>query len=178
MRAAVVALLLLAAVTAAACGGSSPAGTSATSTGAATTRVGCSDGELTMVVQQQITVLNALTTDISRDWFLTKEKQQAGIAAATAELGQLDTVAHALDACRAEASEQQAKLIEPALAADAAIRDFADATIAIAKGKSLSAAQKALRKARPEMEKLTATLTRALAALSTQWQVWQLDHKS
>ena len=178
MRLAVVAALLLAALAAAACGGTSSSAGGTTAAASTAAKGGCSDAELTMVVQQQITVLNALTTDISRDWFLTKEKQQAGIAAATAELGQLDTVAHALDACRAKASKQQAALIEPALAADAAIRDFADATIAIAKGKSMSAAQKALRKARPEMEKLTATLTRALAALSTQWQVWQLDHKS
>ena len=35
---------------------------------------------------------------------------------------------------------------------------------------------KALRKARPEIEDLTKTLTRALAALSTQWEVWKHDH--
>lgn len=173
MRALPIALLLLVALALAACGGSSD-GTSSSASSTAE-RVGCSDGEVEMVVQQEIAVLNALTTDISRDWFLTDAQRKAGIKAATAELGQLETVRQALRACAPEASEAQKALIEPGLAAIEAVSAFAEKTIAIAQSGSLTAAQKALRKAKPEMQDLTQTLTRALAALSTQWEVWKHD---
>ena len=193
-RFAALALLALLAVSAlAACGGSSGGASSAASsaepattaeaaatadaaTTASTTRTGCSDGEVEMVVQQQIGVLNALTTDISRDWFLSKEQRDAGIAKATSDLEQLKTIEQALEACVEQASADQKALLDPAVAAVAAIRAFAGATIDIARSGSLMDAQKALRKARPEIEKLTKTLTETLAALSTQWEVWKHDH--
>lgn len=168
-------VLLLAAGLLAACGDSSSP-TTATTTAASTAASGCSDEALTMIVQQQIGTLNALTTDISRDWFLTRAKQAEGVARAKADLGQLETQQKALEACTGATAKQQA-LIDPALAAITDVRAFAKATLAIVKGRTITQAQKALRKERPKIEQLTKRLTESLAALSTQWEVWKHDHQ-
>ena len=176
MRTAPIALMLLCSLVLAACGTSFGGGSDSTEAAPTTARTGCTDGELEMVVQQEIAILNALTTDISRDWFLSADKRKAGIATAQAELGQLETVREALKACAPNASPDQVALIESGLAAIDAVGAFAQKTIAVARTGSITQAQKALRKARPEIEDLTSTLTRALAALSTQWEVWKHDH--
>ena len=171
-------MLLVAAGALAACGGSSsePAATTAATTAAETVASSCSDEALTMVVQQEIGTLNALTTDISRDWFLSRAQQKAGVARAKTGLGQLETQEKALATCTDATAEQQA-LIDPALAAITDVRAFAQATLDLVQGRSITEAQKALRKARPEIEQLTKRLTESLAALSTQWEVWKLDHR-
>ena len=168
-------VLLLAAGLLAACGDSSSP-TTATTTAASTAASGCSDEALTMIVQQQIGTLNALTTDISRDWFLTRAKQAEGVARAKTDLDQLKTQQKALEACTGATAKQQA-LIDPALAAITDVRAFAQATLAIVKGRTITQAQKALRKERPKIEQLTKRLTESLAALSTQWEVWKHDHQ-
>ena len=193
-----VALLACVAALAAACGASSGDGTEGSSSAAAettaaattaaaaadaeattapTTAAGaCSDEALTLVVQQEIETLNAMTTDLSRDLFLTKEQQEAGIQRVQAELDQLKQQEDALDVCVADASEAQQALLEPAQDAIVAIRALAQETLGLVRGRTIMEAQKALRTARPKMEKLSDTLTRALAALSTQWEAWKLDH--
>ena len=166
--------VLLAATVLAACGGSS-SGTTAATTAAATASTTCSDTALATVVQQQIATLNAITSGISRDWFISRAKQKAGIAQATAELDQLKLQEQALKSC-VEATAKQRALIGPALAAIADVRAFTRATIALVKGRTLTEAQKALRTQRPKVEQLTKRLTESLAALSTQWEVWKHDH--
>ena len=168
-------VLLLAAGLLAACGDSSSP-TTATTTAASTAASGCSDEALTMIVQQQIGTLNALTTDISRDWFLTREQQKAGVARAKADLGQLETQQKALEACTDATTAQQA-LIDPALTAITQAQTFTQATFDLIKGRTITEAQKALRRARPKIERLTKQLVESLAALSTQWEVWKHDHQ-
>lgn len=109
-------------------------------------------------------------------WFLTRAKQAEGVARAKADLGQLETQQKALEACTGATAKQQA-LIDPALAAITDVRAFAKATLAIVKGRTITQAQKALRKERPKIEQLTKRLTESLAALSTQWEVWKHDHQ-
>ena len=70
-------------------------------------------------------------------------------------------------------SEGRAGLVTFVTASDP---DFAT-SLAIVKGRTITQAQKALRKERPKIEQLTKRLTESLAALSTQWEVWKHDHQ-
>jgi hypothetical protein len=142
---------------------------------AAMTTAGCADDALTLVVQQEITALNALTTVISRDWFIDPQVQADGIERVGMVLTEFEAQAEALRSCRAEATADQAALVEPALKAITAARAFTRLTLAIAEGRTIDAAQKELRRRRPAMERATARLTAALTALSASWERWQAE---
>ena len=141
----------------------------------AMTTAGCADDALTLVVQQEIAALNAVTTVISRDWFIDPDVQADGIERVGMVLVELEAQAQALQSCADEATAEQAALIEPALAAIAAARSFTRLTLDIAEGRTIEQGQKELRRRRPAMERETARLTGSLEALSRSWERWQAE---
>ena len=185
-------ILLLAGGLLAACGSSSSSGTTAAATdaGAAATasatatssgdaasasgeKPTCSDAEITMVSQQIIGTLNAIQTNITKQWFVMPKVQAAGIKSVTADVRQMRLQRDALKLCTV-LSEDQAKLVPTARTALEVATTFANATLKIVDHASLKADIDALKASEQRMNALTLKLNEALAAFSTQWENWKL----
>lgn len=179
-RLALIALLLASSLLAACAGSSSPsisteAATTATSTG--TVEATCADADITTVVQQAITTLNALQTDISPVWFVSQKKQDAGVALVTSEVKQMHLQTETLKVCET-LSADQAKIVLPTYRALAVGTEFAETTLGLVKSKSLKVDIDTLKKAKPQMDDLTLRANQAFAELSTSWESWKAKTKA
>ncbi len=175
--------IVLGATALAACGGSStpststPGSTEGAATTTATVKATCSDADITTVVQQAITTLNALQTDISPVWFVSQKKQDAGVALVTSEVKEMHLQTETLKVCKT-LSADQAKIVVPTYRALAVGTEFAETTLGLVKNTSLKVDIDTLKKAKPKMEDLTLRANQAFAELSTSWESWKAKAKT